>query len=66
MYFVGPHALRLVFQAFVVLVGFLILAGAVNTSIVGSNRVLALGGGRWCAAGLLAQATPAIWHRPTG
>jgi amino acid transporter len=41
MYFVGPHALRLAFQAFVVFVGFLILAGAVNTSIVGSNGVLA-------------------------
>jgi len=37
---VGPHGLRLLFQAFVVLVGFLILAGAVNTAIVGSNGVL--------------------------
>jgi amino acid transporter len=36
----GPMALRLVFQGFVVLVGFLILAGAVNTAIVGSNAVL--------------------------
>jgi hypothetical protein len=32
--------LRLGFQAFVVLVGFLILASAVNTAIVGSNAVL--------------------------
>lgn len=41
MYFVGPEGLKLFFQAFVVFVGFLILAGAVNTSIVGSNGVLA-------------------------
>jgi amino acid transporter len=39
MHVVGPLGLRLAFQAFVVLVGFLILAGAVNTSIVGSNAV---------------------------
>jgi len=37
---VGPLPLRLLFQAFVVIVGFLILAGAVNTAIVGSNGVL--------------------------
>ena len=37
---VGPFPLRLLFQAFVVIVGFLILAGAVNTAIVGSNGVL--------------------------
>jgi amino acid transporter len=37
---VGPLGVRLVFQAFVVVVGFLILAGAVNTAIVGSNGVL--------------------------
>jgi amino acid transporter len=36
----GPSWLRLLFQAFVVVVGFLILAGAVNTSIVGSGGVL--------------------------
>ena len=40
MNFVGPYTLRLVFQAFVVLVGVLMLAGAVNTAIVGSNGVL--------------------------
>jgi amino acid transporter len=40
MNLVGPLPLRLLFQAFVVVVGFLILAGAVNTSIVGSNGVL--------------------------
>jgi amino acid transporter len=36
----GPFPLRLVFHVFVVAVGTLILAGAVNTAIVGSNGVL--------------------------
>jgi len=36
----GPFPLRLAFHAFVVAVGTLILAGAVNTAIVGSNGVL--------------------------
>jgi len=36
----GPFTLKLVFHGFVVLVGTLILAGAVNTAIVGSNGVL--------------------------
>ena len=36
----GPMTVKLLFQAFIVLVGFLMLAGAVNTSIVGSNGVL--------------------------
>ena len=40
MHLVGPLSLRLLFQAFVVVVGFLMLAGAVNTAIVGSNGVL--------------------------
>jgi amino acid transporter len=40
MYLAGPLGVRLLFQAFVVVVGFLILAGAVNTAIVGSNAVL--------------------------
>jgi amino acid transporter len=40
MNFAGPYMLRLVFQGFVVLVGVLMLAGAVNTAIVGSNGVL--------------------------
>src|SRR6202140_2431662 len=40
MNFAGPYTLRLVFQAFVVLGGVLMLAGAVNTAIVGSNGVL--------------------------
>jgi amino acid transporter len=37
---VGPYNLRLLFQAFVVIVGALILSGAVNTAIVGANGVL--------------------------
>jgi amino acid transporter len=37
---VGPYSLKLVFQGFVVLVGALILSGAVNTAIVGANGVL--------------------------
>ncbi len=37
---VGPYTLRLFFQGFVVLVGVLILSGAVNTAIVGANGVL--------------------------
>jgi len=36
----GPYALRLGFRIFVVLVGVLILSGAVNTSIIGANGVL--------------------------
>jgi len=40
MHMAGPLAFRLAFQGFVVLVGFLILAGAVNTAIVGSNAVM--------------------------
>src|ERR1043166_5868095 len=40
MHLVGPHGVKLALQAFVVFVGFLILSGAVNTSIVGSNGVL--------------------------
>jgi nucleotide-binding universal stress UspA family protein len=37
---VGPPEARMLLHAFVVVVGFLILAGAVNTAIVGSNGVL--------------------------
>jgi amino acid transporter len=36
----GPYLLRLGFHLFVVVVGGLILAGAVNTSIIGANGVL--------------------------
>jgi len=37
---VGPALLRLGFHVFVVIVGVLILSGAVNTSIIGANGVL--------------------------
>src|SRR6202011_224179 len=40
MHLVGPVSLRLAFRGFVVIVGVLMLAGAVNTAIVGSNGVL--------------------------
>src|SRR5713101_3558902 len=40
MHVSGPFTARLLFQGFVVVVGFLMLAGAVNTAIVGSNGVL--------------------------
>jgi hypothetical protein len=36
----GPVILKLIFNAFVVLCGFLLLSGAVNTSIIGANGVL--------------------------
>jgi amino acid transporter len=37
---VGPMTLKLFFQGFIVIVGFLMLAGAINTSIIGANGVL--------------------------
>jgi hypothetical protein len=40
MQMVGPYTMRLLFQGFVVLVGALILSGALNTSIIGANGVL--------------------------
>ena len=40
MYLAGPMPLKLLFQGFIVIVGFLMLAGAINTSIIGSNGVL--------------------------
>jgi len=36
----GPPEVRLLFQAFVVVVGTLMLSGAVNTAVIGSNGVL--------------------------
>jgi amino acid transporter len=36
----GPYVLRLAFHIFVVVVGVLILSGAVNTSLIGANGVL--------------------------
>jgi amino acid transporter len=40
MYMAGPQLLRLLFHAFVVFVGALILSGAVNTSLIGANGVM--------------------------
>src|SRR3954470_5549263 len=40
MHLAGPPLLRLVFHVFVVVVGVLILSGAVNTSIIGANGVM--------------------------
>ncbi len=40
MYMVGPEVLRIIFRVFVVIVGFLILSGAINTSMIGSTGVL--------------------------
>jgi amino acid transporter len=40
MSLVGPDLLKLIFHVFVVIVGVLILSGAVNTSIIGANGVL--------------------------
>src|SRR5262249_31899335 len=40
VYFAGPYIFRLIFRVSVVFVGFLMLSGAVNTAIIGSNGVL--------------------------
>jgi len=40
MHLAGPEVLRLAFHVFVVIVGVLILAGAVNTSMIGGNGVM--------------------------
>jgi amino acid transporter len=40
MFMVGPVFWRIAFRIFVVVVGFLILSGAINTSIIGSTGVL--------------------------
>src|SRR5262249_28078014 len=40
MNFAGPEALKLGFHVFIVIVGVLILSGAVNTSLIGVNGVL--------------------------
>ena len=51
----GPFVARLVFHVFVVVVGTLILSGAVNTAIVGSNGVL----NRVSEDGVLSRLVPA-------
>ena len=40
LHLMGPTWLKLLFQGFIVVVGFLMLAGAINTSIIGANGVL--------------------------
>jgi amino acid transporter len=40
MYMAGPLVWRIAFRIFVVVVGFLILSGAINTSMIGSTGVL--------------------------
>ena len=40
MHLSGPTLLRLIFHTFVVVVGVMILSGAVNTSIIGANGVM--------------------------
>jgi amino acid transporter len=40
MYVIGPFPARIIFHTFVAFVGILMLSGAVNTAIVGSNGVL--------------------------
>jgi amino acid transporter len=40
MHLAGPYVLRMGFHIFVVIVGFLILSGAVNTSMIGANGVM--------------------------
>jgi amino acid transporter len=40
MFMVGPMFWRIAFRIFVVIVGFLILSGAINTSMIGSTGVL--------------------------
>src|SRR5262249_3539811 len=40
MHLTGPYMLRLGFHIFVVVVGVLILSGAVNTSMIGANGIL--------------------------
>ena len=40
MHLAGPDLLKLLFHVFVVIVGVLILSGAVNTAIIGANGVL--------------------------
>ncbi|MDO8526530.1 MAG: APC family permease [Deltaproteobacteria bacterium] len=40
VHLIGPEPLKMVFQAFVVIVGFLILSGASNTALIGSNALM--------------------------
>jgi len=59
-YLAGPDLLKLLFHVFVVVVGVLILSGAVNTSMIGANGVLKPAGGGSRPDGLVPQAAPAV------
>ena len=61
----GPYLLRLGFHIFVVIVGGLILSGAVNTSIIGANGVLEPRGRRWRPGALVPQAAAASTAPPS-
>jgi len=58
----GPFLVRLIFHGFVVVVGAVILAGAVNTAIVGSNGVLnRVSEAAYSATGFVSRS--ALWHQ---
>ena len=60
--FVGPYNLKLAFEGFVVIVGVLMLAGAVNTAIVGSNGVSKSRFRRRHSSALVPPPASALWH----
>ncbi len=60
MQMVGPLPIKLLLNAFVVVVGFLILSGAINTSIIGSNGVLNRGCRGRGVARLVSEAARAL------
>ena len=62
MHVVGPQWARLCLNVLVVLVGSLILSGAVNTAIVGSNGVLNRVSEDGVLARLVSQAAPQVRH----
>ena len=62
MHLAGPELLRLVFHVFVVIVGVLILSGAVNTSMIGANGVMNRVAEDRRAGGLVPQAAQAFRH----
>ena len=60
MHLAGPEIFRLGFHVLVVIVGVLILSGAVNTAIIGANGVMKSGSGRWRPGGLVPQTAPPV------
>ena len=61
MYLEGP-AMQLIFRAFVVVVGAVILAGAVNTAIVGSEWGFEPRFRRRSPPRLVSASAPALWY----